>query len=190
MTATASWLLDRAVLIDICKDGTLSHRVRGDKNAKRLNGSALPVFSVDNVADAESLKVHFGKRQYIEHPERPGEPWMKLFPFGGELEELDRVCIMFSQWYDGVLARRPPIEGSRWLHKGCRRTCVVVSSTNASVVYRYERAAGATSVARDRSTPPQMLLLEQWRALFREPATAESDHAMKISRRPRRRSRP
>lgn len=100
--------LDRNVLIDICRDGTISYRVRGS-NTKRLNNAALPVFSVDTEDDAKALQVHFCALQYTPHP-FDGRRWYVLPGFTGELEAMPAVTERFSKWYD---ERKKPMQTSQ-----------------------------------------------------------------------------
>jgi hypothetical protein len=95
---------DRRFMIHVCKDGTVTYR---DKSIgeKVFNGRALPVFSVDTAEEAEQIRVRFCKLQYGDHPLMPGKPWYKVFPFSGELEDLDRVRNLFAEFYKEHKAR-------------------------------------------------------------------------------------
>lgn len=95
---------NRRFMIHVCKDGTVTYR---DKSIgeKVFNGRALPVFSVDTAEEAERIQVRFCKLQYGHHPLMPSRPWYKLFPFSGELEDLDRVRNMFAEFYKGMKER-------------------------------------------------------------------------------------
>lgn len=61
---------------------------------------------------------------------------------------------------------------SRWVHKGCRRVCVVVKVTadgdRQFVEFLYERTAGTGDLMTTNrgKRPPQMMRLEQWAGLF------------------------
>lgn len=55
--------LNRQVLIHCCKDKTLSYRTRDEPI---FNGVAIPVFSVDSKAEADSLLLLVGRLQYVE----------------------------------------------------------------------------------------------------------------------------
>lgn len=95
---------DRRFMIHVCKDGTVTYR---DKSIdeKVFNGRALPVFSVDTAEEAEQIQIRFCKLQYESHPLIPGKPWYKVFPFSGELEDLDRVRNMFAEFYKAMKER-------------------------------------------------------------------------------------
>ncbi len=68
--------LSRAILIDVCKDKTLSYRIR-----KKLpfNKVAIPVFSVNTFEEARRLILLVGRKQYDPHPQLPADqPWFKV----------------------------------------------------------------------------------------------------------------
>lgn len=88
--------MSRAIVIHICKDGTISYRTL---NEKVFNGVALPVFSVDTVEQAQAIQVLFGRRQYVEHPQIPGRPWYRWTDFPGELDALDGITERLAQWW-------------------------------------------------------------------------------------------
>lgn len=90
--------LGRAVLIDICKDGSVSFR-RRNSNDRRLNDAALPVFSVDTVEQARDLQVLFCTRQHEPHP-FDGRAWYVLPYFSGNISDLAEVADMFRLWWD------------------------------------------------------------------------------------------
>lgn len=94
----------RRYMIHVCKDGTVTYRDTVTKE-KVFNGRALPVFSVDTVEEAKRIQVRFCKLQYGNHPLMPGRSWYKVFPFSGELEDLDRVRNMFAEFYKGMKER-------------------------------------------------------------------------------------
>lgn len=95
---------NRRFMIHVCKDGTVTYR---DKSIgeKVFNGRALPVFSVDTIKEAEAIQTRFCKLQYGSHPLMPGKPWYKVWPFSGELEDLDRVRNMFAEFYKDMKER-------------------------------------------------------------------------------------
>lgn len=108
--------LSRRFLIDICKDGTISYRdTELRPRPPRLNNSALPVFSVNTLEQAETFQLTFGRRQYAEHPERKGQPWYRLSRLEDgtdpalrgdgslEFEDLDGLTRMFNKFW-GKLA--------------------------------------------------------------------------------------
>jgi hypothetical protein len=67
--------LSRPIVINCCKDRTLTYTKRGQRPFNRV---ALPVFSVHSIEQAEALITLVGIRQYEEHPLLPGRPWMKI----------------------------------------------------------------------------------------------------------------
>lgn len=100
----------RAIVIHICKDGTISYRTREEPV---FNGVALPVFTVDTVEQAEAIQVRFGRRQYTEHPQIPGKGWYKISRLrdgsdpalrgDGTLRssDLPGITLMFDEFYKG-----------------------------------------------------------------------------------------
>lgn len=94
----------RAVMIHICKDGTISYRTR---DQKVFNGRALPVFSVDTIEQAKEAQVLFGRQQYVEHPQIPGQPWYRWTDFDGNVESLTGVTERLRDWW----THRRPIRG-------------------------------------------------------------------------------
>ena len=87
---------NRKILIHVCKDGTISYRTR---EQPIFNGRALAVFSVDTVEQAKDIQVLFGRRQYGEHPEIPGQPWYRWTDFSGELDDLEEVSRKIQTMY-------------------------------------------------------------------------------------------
>ena len=73
----------RAIMIDICKDGTISFRNRG---SRAFNGKALPVFSVDTEQEANSIQVAFGKAR-----ERPNKMTTNFSPSVGMSASMHRA---------------------------------------------------------------------------------------------------
>ena len=76
--------LDKEVLLDVCRDGTITFRKIGEPI---FNGKALPFFSVDTVERARELQILLCKAQYEEHPKLPGQVWYRYHQFGGELDD-------------------------------------------------------------------------------------------------------
>jgi hypothetical protein len=64
--------LSRRFMIHVCKDGTITYRDTSTREHV-FNGIALPVFSVDTVAQAQALQVRFGRLAHEEHPLMPGK---------------------------------------------------------------------------------------------------------------------
>lgn len=103
----------RPIMLHVCKDGTVSYRRPGEKV---FNGVALPTFSVDTIAQAESIQVRFCRLQHGEHDLMPGRPWYRLSvladgtdpafsrPQGLELDDLEGVRGMFRSFYAERLA--------------------------------------------------------------------------------------
>lgn len=87
---------EREILIDCCKDGTLTSRPRG---APPFNGAALPVFSVNSEEEANSLIILVGSLQYGKHPLLPGKPWYRLSWFTGEVDDLPKVTAFLQERY-------------------------------------------------------------------------------------------
>jgi hypothetical protein len=111
----------RRFMLHVCKDGTVTYR---DKSIgeKVFNGSALPVFSVDTADEAKWIQVRFCKLQYESHPLMPGKPWYKMFPFSGELDDLDRVRSLFAECYKRMKERNAttaPTRKPRKVRKKC-----------------------------------------------------------------------
>lgn len=102
MAADRSTHLSRPILIDICKDGTISYRTGSQR---RLNDAALPVFSVDTVEEAEFLQVTFGRRQYEEHPDIPGKGWYRWTDFDGNVESLSKCTARIQAWWNSTRRR-------------------------------------------------------------------------------------
>lgn len=92
----------RPVYIHICRDGTISYRRRGEKV---FNGVALPVFTVDNVEQAEAAQTRFGRLQYIAHPLLPGKPWYRWTDFSGDVDDLDKVSDAIRAYYASELQK-------------------------------------------------------------------------------------
>lgn len=88
--------LSRDVIIHICKDGTISFRRKGEPI---FNGRALPVFSVDTEEQAREIQILFGRNQYIQHPEIPGQAWFKWTDFSGNADDLDAVTEKIRRVY-------------------------------------------------------------------------------------------
>jgi len=92
--------LERAWIIDCCRDGTLTFRARC-KAHKPFNGAALPVYSTDTATQAESLIGMVGVLQHDRHPLWPG-PWYVFPDFKGEVEDLGRVTKTLDAVYHGL----------------------------------------------------------------------------------------
>jgi hypothetical protein len=74
-----------------------------------------------------------------------------------------------------------PAIRSRWIHRDCKRVCVVLSvratlalGGDHLVEYQYERTAGTTGLMPTRRTPAQTMHLAQWRSIFTKPAPRKS----------------
>lgn len=89
--------LSRPILIDICKDGTISYRT---VEQRRLNDAALPVFSVNTIDEAQFIQVTFGRRQYHEHPDIPGQGWYRWTDFDGNVESLAICTARIQKWWE------------------------------------------------------------------------------------------
>lgn len=99
--------LKRPILIDLCKDGTISFRLRvGGRMAPRLNDAAIPVFSVDTLKQAQDLQVMFCRKQYGSHPEMPNQDWYRWTDFPGTLEAAEEVTDRLRTWFAGRKAMR------------------------------------------------------------------------------------
>jgi hypothetical protein len=81
--------LSRTYLIFVCKDGTVTY---GPKGTPPFNGVALPVHSVDSIDEARQVQVALCRRQYVSHPDMPGQPWYVLSKFSGNTGDLPRVA--------------------------------------------------------------------------------------------------
>lgn len=95
----------RRYMVHVCKDGTVTYRDTVTKE-KVFNDVALPAFSVDTVEEAQAIQTRFCKLQYGSHPLMPGKPWYKVFPFSGELEDLDRIRDLFMDFHERQAARK------------------------------------------------------------------------------------
>lgn len=77
---------------------------------------------------------------------------------------------------DGMTtAMMQPAIKSRWIHKDCKRECVVtdvrpIAGGGFVVDYHYRRTASTAKLARTRRTPSQTMPLEAWRAIFTKEA--------------------
>jgi len=94
--------LNKPVLIDCCKDRTLTYRRRGTKS---FNKVALPVYSVENEKEANDLILTVGSLQYDEHPLMPGKPWRKInidFKQFLDITDLDRVTEKLHDVYQRI----------------------------------------------------------------------------------------
>lgn len=84
--------------VRICKDGTLTIAKRKEAS---FNDAALPLVGCDTKYEAEVVIAHYGTMQHKQHPEMPGEPWMKVWDFGGELDDLyelrDRIVRFYAR---------------------------------------------------------------------------------------------
>lgn len=88
--------LSRPILLDLCKDGTVTYRSQGEPS---FNGMALPVFSVDTAEQAEAIQVRFCRRQYASHPRLLGKPWYRWTDFSGELDDMQAVTEAMHEFY-------------------------------------------------------------------------------------------
>lgn len=68
-------LLDKTILIHVCKDRTLTYR---NRLQPIFNGVAIPIYSVDTVDQARELIRLVSKAQWVEHPLNPGDVWYKI----------------------------------------------------------------------------------------------------------------
>lgn len=68
--------LDRAWRLDVCKDGTLSIRRRGQRSINK--GHALSVYSTDTRDEAIALQVLLCFSVHAKHPDLPDGEWYKL----------------------------------------------------------------------------------------------------------------
>lgn len=184
--------LDRAVLLDVCKDGTVSYRERAKKEG-RLNGAALPVFSVDTVGDAQMIQTHFCAKQWDAHPKQPDRDWFRLPAFSGDIDALTDVSMNFLiYWLDFLVPKKTaPPPGSRWLHRRDKRVAVFDglhfrASANderaiAFATYHYELTSGGSpgrlrgrGNGKRSATPAQSMPFDVWRSLFTAPAAVVS----------------
>lgn len=92
--------LARPILIDLCKDGTVTYRRKGERS---FNNAALPVFSVKTIKEAQALQVHFCKLQYASHPLLPRQTgWYRISDFSGKIEDLYLMSNKFDDWYNEI----------------------------------------------------------------------------------------
>jgi len=109
--------LTRAVIVDLCKDGTVTFRDRGQSS---FNGMALPVFSVDTNFQAEQLQIRFCRKMHKDHPLMPGKPWYMLSmlkdgndpaisrPEGLVFKDIEETTEMFTDYWDEFLKDQKP----------------------------------------------------------------------------------
>ena len=109
----------RPIMIHICKDGTISYR---HPYEPVFNLAALPVFSVSTVQQAKDIQVMFGVKQYIAHPDMPGQPWYRWTNFSGEVEALEDVTHTLVAWWDKYHAMD---EAAAMVMQGNGRTVVM-----------------------------------------------------------------
>lgn len=95
-------VFSRAVFIHICADGTISYRKQHEKVFNRL---ALPVFSVDTEEQAQEIQTLFGRKQYVAHPQLPGQPWYRWTDFTGNVDDLDAITERIQRDYWDKRAR-------------------------------------------------------------------------------------
>ena len=92
----------RPIVIHVCKDGTINYR---SKEEKVFNRRALPVFSVDTVGQAKAIQVRFGRCQYGEHPDLPGQLWYRWTDFSGDVADLDECTKACREFYAAIVSR-------------------------------------------------------------------------------------
>jgi hypothetical protein len=102
--------LQAPVLIDVCKDGTISYRLKHGKRG-RLNDAALPFYSVESEEEAAELQVALCKLQYTSHPERPGEAWYRFinhhtWVWSGMVGDIERLTALFDEVYWSIRDRK------------------------------------------------------------------------------------
>lgn len=91
--------LMRPILIEVCKDGTISYHHKDEDNPVN-DGAPLPVFSVHTPAEARMIQEHFGKLNYVPHPDT-GDHWYVMPEFSGEVDDLlDEIGPQFKQYYE------------------------------------------------------------------------------------------
>lgn len=110
--------LGRPVVIDICKDGTFTMRM---KTQKPFNGVAMPVFSTRTFTEAESLQVVMCfVVPNAEHDKLPkGMPWYKVNmvrgkPNGLDIEDLAELSFAMAARYQTIQARAREYDSSGW----------------------------------------------------------------------------
>lgn len=85
-------------MIDVCKDGTVTIRERGEPP---FNGAALPAYEVPDRDTAEAIRVQVCKLVPDDHPELgEDEPWYKLPGFGGKVDDLRDAMKTFAKAHD------------------------------------------------------------------------------------------
>lgn len=89
--------MTRPIVIQCCRDGTITHRKRDEPI---FNDAAIAVFTVETEEQAKRLKILACKKQYTRHPKLPDEPWYCLPRFSGDIEDLPRVTKMFADLWD------------------------------------------------------------------------------------------
>ena len=88
--------LDRPIMMDISKDGTVTFRSR---HAVSFLG-AIPVFSVDTEQEARRLLTYLCTEQNRDHPGVPGMRWYVFDEFTGDPADLADVVEVFADAYD------------------------------------------------------------------------------------------
>ena len=101
---------DRKAWLHLCKDGTISVRLQGEKV---FNGIALPVLECKNEKEARAVQVLTCKLMKQPHGKMSeGEPWYKIgsgpFPLGftGEYEDIIKVEEYLAECLERVRASR------------------------------------------------------------------------------------
>ena len=102
-------LLQKKILIHVCKDRTLSYR----KPLQPIfNGVAIPIYSVDSVDEARALIRMVSKAQWVEHPDIPGDTWYKIdmglnvVYLDDDLHQLDEVQKKLHEAYQLLQASK------------------------------------------------------------------------------------
>lgn len=109
---------------------------------------------------------------------------------GGNLKPGDRImrpmcasCEKLTTVSDGdgkTVGMTAPAVRSRWIHKGCKRTCIVLKvhertgaragEVTALIDFHYIRTAGTTGLMPTRRTPTQTMPLTEWLQVFTKEA--------------------
>lgn len=93
--------LDRPIMLDIGKDGTITIRQR---NATPFSGG-VPVFSTDTIEEAQGLRTFLCTEQDKLHPSMPGERWYTFDGFIGDVTEIPQVTELFIDAYQRLYAK-------------------------------------------------------------------------------------
>ena len=89
--------LSRPVILQVCPDGTVTFRRRGQPV---FNGRALPFFSVADETEAKDLQALLCALQDEKHPQLPGQPWYRRYQFSLGVDGITKLRAEFRDAYE------------------------------------------------------------------------------------------